>query len=156
MVVRRATAGVSSWSVCLSVCVAAILAGTDRRAAAADATEAQVLHNIFLSHCVVCHGKWQQQAGLDLRTRDAMLRGGDSGPALVPGDAEASLVYQRIARDEMPPKKSIFGEKNYVRRVHAADVDRLKDWIDAGTPEDGPAGTAEPPEGPVPKIDPLV
>src|SRR5581483_9243053 len=49
---------------------------------------------ILLRHCTVCHGKYRREAGLDLRSRAAMLRGGKSGPALVPHDPEASRLVQ--------------------------------------------------------------
>src|SRR5262249_29355753 len=39
---------------------------------------------ILLRHCTVCHGARRQEAGLDLRTKSAMLQGGKSGPAIVP------------------------------------------------------------------------
>ena len=96
---------------------------------------AEVFVNVFRSHCIVCHGKWRQEAGLDLRTRESMLRGGKSGPALVPGKPQESLVLTRVARDEMPPKKDLFGDTNYVRRVKTADVDSLRRWIAEGALE---------------------
>ena len=92
----------------------------------------EVMVNVFFINCIECHGKWKQEAELDLRTRAGMLEGGKSGPALVPGDPEKSLVYKRIVTDEMPPKKNIFGDILYVSRVRAADVERLRVWISAG------------------------
>lgn len=103
-------------------------------ARAVDVTEQEMMANVFLPHCAPCHGKWKQEGGLDVRTRDSLLRGGDSGPALVSGDAQKSLVFQRILADEMPPKKDIFGDTNYVRRVKPSDLERLRTWINSGTP----------------------
>ena len=58
--------------------------------------------------CLGCHGDGEElDAELDLRSREAMLRGGKSGPALVPGNALASLIYQAVRRTDervMPPK----------------------------------------------------
>ena len=105
------------------------------KAAPAHPTEAEVMNNIFNTHCIVCHGKRVQEADLDLRTRESMIRGGKSGPALIPGKAASSLVYQKIARNEMPPKKNIFGDQVYVRRVDARDISALKNWINAGSPQ---------------------
>ena len=42
-----------------------------------------------------CHGT-AQMSGLDLRQRESMLKGGKRGPALVPGDAEESLLFQAV------------------------------------------------------------
>ena len=99
-------------------------------------SEAEIMSNIFSSYCITCHGKLRQEAGLDLRTRASMLKGGNSGPALVVDRPAESLVYQKILADEMPPKKNIFGDQQYVYRVQAGDIDRLKLWIELGAPED--------------------
>ena len=99
-------------------------------------SETQLFTNVFHYHCIVCHGKLKREAGLDLRTRASMLEGGKSGPALVPGSPEKSLVYTRIAADEMPPRENIFGNNKYVRRVRANDIEKLRGWIEAGAPED--------------------
>jgi len=60
---------------------------------------------IFLMRCVICHGKRKQEGGLDLRTQASRLKGGKSGPALVPGKPEDSLLLKRITSGEMPPSK---------------------------------------------------
>src|SRR6476469_5658394 len=54
-------------------------------------TENDVLP-IFQMRCVVCHGKRKQEAGLDLRFQASRLKGGKSGPALVPGNPDQSLL----------------------------------------------------------------
>src|SRR5690349_23367144 len=51
----------------------------------------------ILQRCFQCHGETLQMAKLDLHTRDAMLKGGESGPAVVPGNAAASLLYKRVS-----------------------------------------------------------
>ena len=119
-----------------------------------DVSESYTLVNIFHTHCIVCHGKWKREAGLDLRTRDSILKGGKSGPALVPGKPDESLVYRRIRADEMPPKQNIFGDQQYVSRVRAADIDKLRAWIEAGAPAAGAANVAE--VASAPEADPLV
>src|SRR5437870_4212333 len=62
---------------------------------------------ILANHCFECHGSQKQKAGLRLDSRDAMLHGGDTGPAIVPGHPEQSLLIKAIQyKDEprMPPK----------------------------------------------------
>lgn len=84
------------------------------------------------SRCVVCHGKdGKIKGGLDLQTRDTMLKGGDSDlKSLVPGKPEESLIY--IAATwansdyEMPPKEN--------DRLNEEDLTYLKQWIAAGAP----------------------
>lgn len=100
--------------------------------------EQQILSNVFHYYCIICHGKLEREAGLDLRTRASMLKGGKSGPALVPGSPEKSLVYTRLVADEMPPKTNLFGNSKYVRRVRANDIKRLRQWIAAGAPAAAP------------------
>ena len=57
--------------------------------------------------CVVCHGKQVAEAGLDLRTRESILKGGKSGPAILPGNPTESLLLKKIHAGEMPPKRRI-------------------------------------------------
>src|ERR1700675_3023632 len=57
---------------------------------------------ILTKQCLGCHGGLRQKGGLDLRTMAAMLKGGRSGPAVKSGDVNGSLMWQRIAADEMP------------------------------------------------------
>src|SRR3954453_24227748 len=61
---------------------------------------------LLAEHCFECHGAKKQKAGLRLDSREAMLEGGDSGPAIVPGHPEQSLVAKVVKyQDEprMPP-----------------------------------------------------
>src|ERR1044071_1042581 len=64
-----------------------------------------VLHE----QCVKCHGPEKQKAGLRLDSREALFRGGDSGAAIVPGDATASLLIKAVRHVDkdlkMPPPK---------------------------------------------------
>src|SRR5947207_5536680 len=59
---------------------------------------------ILKVYCLDCHGGGEKlRGGLDLRLQRFALRGGDSGPALVPRDAKNSLLLQRLKAGEMPP-----------------------------------------------------
>src|SRR5262249_37615625 len=69
------------------------------------------------------------RGGLDLRLAHAMTRGGDTGPALVPGKPAESLVLQRIRAGEMPPGKTTLAQE------HIALIER---WIAAGARAAGP------------------
>ena len=80
-----------------------------------------------LQRCLQCHGEALQMSKLDLRTREGMLKGGEKGPAIVPGDAEGSLLYKRVAGLQapimpMPP----------VPALNAKEIALLKDWINQG------------------------
>lgn len=77
---------------------------------------------LLASRCLDCHSGSDAQAGLDLSSRAGMLRGGDSGTAVVPGKVDASLLLQRVLSDEMPPKKPLT----------AAEKAQLTTWVGAG------------------------
>ncbi|OBQ31633.1 MAG: hypothetical protein AN487_23860, partial [Anabaena sp. CRKS33] len=63
---------------------------------------------LLRERCASCHGALQQKAGLRLDTVAALLRGGDSGPAVVPANARASILLQRVTTadggERMPPQ----------------------------------------------------
>ena len=102
---------------------------------------------ILLLRCTACHGRQKQEAGLDLRTRAAMLKGGKSGPALVPGQPDQSLLLKRIHAEEMPPRERL--TEVSVKPMESVEIEKLAGWIAAGAPEvaDEPdvAGTAADP-----------
>lgn len=84
---------------------------------------------ILKEHCWHCHGEEPELAGgLDLRLARFMLAGGDSGPAIEPGDHGDSILYERIVDGEMPP-----GEV----KVPEDQLRLLARWIDAGAPTAG-------------------
>src|SRR5262249_37709161 len=83
---------------------------------------------VLEAKCVRCHGEKSQKGKLDVRTKAAMLKGGVTGPAIVPGNSEKSLLVELIDFNEMPPKKD-------GKRVTEAELKLLKAWIDAGAPE---------------------
>ena len=61
---------------------------------------------LLASKCHDCHGGDVQEGRLDLRTLAAILRGGENGPAAVPGRPVHSLLLDRVLAGEMPPDKS--------------------------------------------------
>ena len=121
---------------------------SQRPAAPEIITENDVLP-IFQTRCVLCHGKRHQEGGLDLRTQASRLKGGMSGPAVVPGNPGESLLMRKILAGEMPPAKMVFDYA--VRSPDSSEVETLRKWIAVGCPpapaEDVAADNA---------IDPLV
>jgi mono/diheme cytochrome c family protein len=106
----------------------------------AGVTEADVAP-IFQMRCVTCHGKRKQEGGLDLRTLASRLAGGKSGPALVPGKPEESLLLKKIVEGAMPPPKKLF--EAFVRPPNSDEVDILRAWIAAGAPPAPPRPVIE-------------
>src|SRR5262249_9009479 len=87
---------------------------------------------IILRHCTPCHDHRHREGGLDLTTRASMLRGGKSGPALVPGQPEKSLILRKVVAKQMPPL-GVFDAG--VTRPPDPDVEKLKQWVAQGAPE---------------------
>ncbi|HEY3787569.1 MAG TPA: DUF1549 domain-containing protein, partial [Urbifossiella sp.] len=70
---------------------------------------------VLVKHCYSCHSaeaqdKKKLKAGLKLDSRDGLLKGGESGPAVVPGDPKKSFLIQALKGDgleQMPPEKGL-------------------------------------------------
>lgn len=84
---------------------------------------------VLIEHCHECHSieSGKAKGGLRLDDREAVLRGGDSGPALVPGNPEESLLLAAIRHTdpdlEMPPRKE---------RLSGAILKDFEQWIAEG------------------------
>jgi mono/diheme cytochrome c family protein len=87
---------------------------------------------VLLRRCTVCHGPRRREGGLDLRTKAAMLRGGRSGPAIVPGKPEQSLLLKKIHSGQMPPLRRIIEVS--IKPIEPAEVALLARWIEQGAP----------------------
>jgi cytochrome c553 len=82
---------------------------------------------VLANNCIGCHGPDKQKAGLRLDSKDALARGGDSGPVVKPGDPENSRLIEVIRYDadtQMPPK----------RKLKDAEIADLTEWIRLGAP----------------------
>lgn len=109
-----------------------IQSGVAGEAATVTVTQHDVIP-ILLRSCTTCHGLRRREGGLDLRTKTAMLRGGKSGPAIVPGRARESRLIQKVRAGEMPPRDRLVEAS--VKPIEPAEADVLEQWITAGAPE---------------------
>ncbi len=88
---------------------------------------------IFRSHCVGCHAVDDAEGGLVMETYSRLLKGGESGAAITPGEANSSRLILRItgkATPRMPPE----GEQSLTENQIAT----LAKWVDQGAR--GPEG----------------
>ncbi len=90
---------------------------------------------VLAAQCYSCHGALKQKGGLRVDSRDALRRGGDSGPAIEPGKPEGSLLVQVLEHSEPGlemPKDAARLPESVVREVRA--------WIAEGAfdPRDKP------------------
>jgi len=86
---------------------------------------------LLVQHCYECHSSEAEslKANLTLETRAGWQSGGDSGPALIPGKPEESLLVHAVTHKngdlEMPPKT----------RLLETEIQKLKNWISMGAPD---------------------
>jgi Protein of unknown function (DUF1549)/Protein of unknown function (DUF1553)/Planctomycete cytochrome C len=90
----------------------------------------QNVRPLLAEKCYSCHGDKKQKGGLRLDSLEAILKGGESGPAVVAGKPEESLIVEAInfLGLEMPPNG----------KLGPAKVDVLTQWVSMGAP--WPAG----------------
>src|ERR1051325_603623 len=75
--------------------------------------------------CLQCHAQTPSMANLDLRTRSGALKGGQHGPAIVPGNAGASHLYLHLIGQEQP-------QMPMGGRLTETEIATVKAWIDNG------------------------
>lgn len=105
------------------------------RAADAPTLWRRTVQPLLDVQCVKCHGPIEHKGGLTLDSPENILRGGDDGAVVVPGDPDASRLFRYLAPDadqHMPPKKQL-GD---------AERDAIRAWIAAWKPGLAPASDA--------------
>jgi mono/diheme cytochrome c family protein len=93
---------------------------------------------VLADNCFDCHGPRKQKGGLRLDSRAALLSGGDSGPAVVPGKPDKSLLITAVHYDDnprMPPRNKLKPEQ----------IAALTDWVKQGAPWPAAAVEIRPP-----------
>ena len=92
---------------------------------------AEKIRPILQDNCYKCHSHSAEKikGGLVLDSRDAVLSGGDTGPAIVPGDPEKSLLIEAVGyKDQdlqMPPKN---------KKLADEQIALLTEWVKRGAP----------------------
>jgi mono/diheme cytochrome c family protein len=119
--------------------VTVLLLGVGQARAADEVAHARGLE-IFTQHlrpllahrCGSCHGAGSVEGEFDLSTRESLIAGGASGPAVVPGKSAESRIYRLAARLEEPhmPEEG--------DALTAEELGWLAEWIDRGAPYDKP------------------
>ena len=91
---------------------------------AAEPTFETQVRPILKAYCFECHGEGEQLKGkLDLRLARLIVKGGATGPAIVRGKPDASLLLKRVRAGEMPPTK---------KKLGAAEIEVIAKWVAAG------------------------
>ena len=83
---------------------------------------------LLAKNCLACHNSRLKQAGLDLSTREALLRGSEHGPVVISGNPNDSQLYKVVAHITEPamPFKG--------KKLPDDDVAKISAWIKAGVP----------------------
>ncbi|MFP6621155.1 MAG: PSD1 and planctomycete cytochrome C domain-containing protein [Pirellulaceae bacterium] len=97
----------------------------------------QDVRQILVARCIKCHSGERQEGELDLASRDSLLKGGSTGPAVIPGKHQLSRLFQLASRtddDKMPQEGAALSKRH---------LSALAKWIDLGAPYDGSLGPVE-------------
>ena len=117
---------------CLTATCVLLAAGSAARAEKPSAEQLAFFESkirpVLSARCYTCHSEAAKKSkgGLTLDRRESMLKGGDTGPALVPGKPATSLLLKAVKYEglEMPP----------TGKLPADEVAALAKWIDIGAP----------------------
>jgi hypothetical protein len=107
---------------------------------------ARDIQPLLQAHCYECHGPAKVRGRLRLDLRAAALKGGESGPVIIPGNSESSLLVRRVlgldGDDRMPKDGDPLPE---------GQIALLRAWIDRGAPwpDDAPAAEGHPASDPL-------
>ena len=85
---------------------------------------------ILVDRCYSCHSTKKARGGLALDTREGLLRGGDTGPAIVPGDADKSLLIVSVRHSDPELKMPQKGPK-----LSDEEIADLVRWVNRGAPD---------------------
>ena len=134
--------GLSVAAMALLLSVSAMALADEPQPSHAENLFATKVLPLLKARCTACHGDDSEktESGLDLTSRDGLLKGGDSAkPAIVPGKPDDSPLYIAVLRKDpdlvMPPKES--------DRLSADEVAAIKKWIEGGAPWPSAERTAE-------------
>lgn len=124
--------------------------------ATAASTNAYVaVEAIFAKHCFDCHAALDPEAKLVMEGFEGLMKGGESGPAVVPGKSSESLLVQMVEGSVVRDGKKKIMPPGKRKQLEPAEISDIKAWIDAGA-HGPPAGQASAKELIVPKITPKV
>jgi cytochrome c553 len=90
------------------------------------------VRQVLVDRCLECHGSQEVESGFNLATREGLLKGGDGGKAVVPGDAAASRLYKLVTWAEEPYMP------HDAAKLSNRDLAHVADWINHYAPYDKP------------------
>ncbi len=98
------------------------------------------VRSILKAHCFQCHGEEKElSGGLDLRLKRLIVKGGESGAAIVPGKGDESLLIDYITSGEMPPKEEL--------KLDKQEITTITNWVMGGALTQDEETTIDPKPG---------
>src|SRR6188768_3501875 len=119
--------------IALTLLVLLTLAVPARAQTPDNPTYAQV-HAMFAKHSLSCPDAKEEEGGLILETHASLMKGGDTGAAIVPGKSKESLLLKLVRHEKkpyMPPPKK-------ADKLSDAEIAVIAAWVDAGAPAGDP------------------
>src|SRR5687768_12626203 len=89
---------------------------------------------IFEEHCVDCHSDADANGELNLETFEALLKGGKTGKAITPGNAQDSLLVKFVEGRSGKEGKNKFMPPGKKEHLKTDQIALIRQWIDAGAP----------------------
>ncbi len=98
-----------------------------------DVSYGSDIQPLFEKSCVTCHGPQKQKGKLRLDSLQSVLKGGEDGKVVKPGDSAGSVLVHNIAHigdpdDYMPPPRNKAG----IQPLTGEQIGLVRAWIDQG------------------------
>jgi uncharacterized membrane protein len=94
-----------------------------------DSFYAKHIYPVFDAKCIACHGEGKVKANLRLDSYDRLMRGGEDGSVVIPGDPARSTLFKRIT---LPPDDKKFMPSEGKPPLKAEEIAWIKAWIAQG------------------------
>jgi hypothetical protein len=104
-----------------------------------DPSSGVAIRSLLDNSCVSCHSGPQAAGGLSLESPAGMAKGGKSGSAVAPGNASASLLYQRVVATDRAVRMPLGGSP-----LRADQAAMIRKWIDEGAVWPAESGAGNP------------
>ncbi len=110
---------------------------------AAEPPDYTAVHALWKQHCLDCHNVADAEKGLVMDSYEALMKGGESGSSIVPGNSADSLLVKFLEGRSGKTGKNQFMPPGRAKKLEPSEIALVRAWIDAG---------AQPPKDALPMI----
>lgn len=110
----------------------AVLLTTAFSATASDIDYAAKIAPLWQEYCIDCHVSDDADGGFNMESFDAMMKGGENGVAIIPGNAQESLLVKFLEGRSGKEGKNQFMPPGKKEHLKAEEITQIRQWIDAG------------------------